>query len=189
MCSTRGFCGFAAVGFPIRKSSDQRLFTATRGLSQCPTSFFGTWCQGIHRKLLVASPRDAEKLILFGLHVFHVVIHVFISYYSVGKVQSHRLTGERCSQPEFRASITLRQAAPFRDFAGQSSSILLICKFSQDDPAHHRVVKSHAMKPCIELCYLAFEQILFTTFLCYSAGGDDGIRTRGLRLAKALLSH
>ena len=59
------YCGFAAVGFPIRKSPDQRLFTASRGLSQCPTSFIGTWRQGIHRKPLVASPRDTEKLILF----------------------------------------------------------------------------------------------------------------------------
>ena len=67
MCSVRGHCWFATVGFPIRKSSDQRLYTASRGLSQCPTSFIGTWRQGIHHKLLVASPRDAEKLILFTL--------------------------------------------------------------------------------------------------------------------------
>src|SRR5512137_459381 len=46
----------------------KRLFTASRGLSQCPTSLIGTWRQGIHRKLLVASPRDAEKLMLFEMH-------------------------------------------------------------------------------------------------------------------------
>ena len=46
-------CGFAAGGFPIRISSDQRLCTAPRGFSQCPTSFVGTYRQGIHRKLLV----------------------------------------------------------------------------------------------------------------------------------------
>jgi hypothetical protein len=68
MCSAKGYRGFATVGFPIRTSPDQRLFTASRGLSQCPTSFIGIWRQGIHRKPLVASPRDAEKLILFGLH-------------------------------------------------------------------------------------------------------------------------
>ena len=38
----QGYCWFATVGFPIRKSSDQRLYTASRGLSQCPTSFIGT---------------------------------------------------------------------------------------------------------------------------------------------------
>ena len=37
-----------------------------RGLSQCPTSFIGIWRQGIHRKPLVASPRDAENLLLFN---------------------------------------------------------------------------------------------------------------------------
>ena len=63
-----GCCWFATADFSIRKSSDQSLFTAPRGLSQYPTSFIGTWRQGIHRKLLVASPRDTENLILFGLH-------------------------------------------------------------------------------------------------------------------------
>ena len=37
-----GCCGYATTGFPIRRSSDQRLYTASRGLSQCPTSFIGT---------------------------------------------------------------------------------------------------------------------------------------------------
>ena len=37
-----GCCWFATAGFPIRKSPDHRLFTASRGLSQCPTSFIGT---------------------------------------------------------------------------------------------------------------------------------------------------
>ena len=43
-----------SVGFPIRTSPDERLHTATRGLSQCSTSFIGTWRQGIHRTPLVA---------------------------------------------------------------------------------------------------------------------------------------
>ena len=41
-------------GFPIRKSADQRLFATTRSLSQLVTSFFGSWCQGIHPTLLLA---------------------------------------------------------------------------------------------------------------------------------------
>ena len=40
-------------GFPIRKSTDRCLFTAPRGLSQLVTSFFGSWCQGIHLMLFV----------------------------------------------------------------------------------------------------------------------------------------
>jgi hypothetical protein len=43
-----------AGGFPIRRSPDQRLYTAPRGFSQCPTSFIGIWRQGIHRKPYVA---------------------------------------------------------------------------------------------------------------------------------------
>ena len=59
------------VGTPQQVSlfGDPRIDACTRlpgGLSQCPTSFIGIWRQGIHRKLLVASPRDAEKLILFA---------------------------------------------------------------------------------------------------------------------------
>jgi hypothetical protein len=66
MCSVRGCRWIAAAGFPIRKSPDHRLYTASRGLSQCPTSFFGIWRQGIHRKPLVTYPRDAEKSKLFS---------------------------------------------------------------------------------------------------------------------------
>ena len=42
------------VGFPIRKSPDQSLFAAPRGLSQLATSFIAFRCQGIHRLPLVA---------------------------------------------------------------------------------------------------------------------------------------
>ena len=36
-------------GFPIRKSTDQRLLAAPRGLSQRATSFIASWRQGIHQ--------------------------------------------------------------------------------------------------------------------------------------------
>ena len=49
-----GYCTFSAVGSPIRKSPDQRLFAAPRGLSQLTTSFIAFRRQGIHRMLLVA---------------------------------------------------------------------------------------------------------------------------------------
>ena len=41
-------------GFPIRKSAGRSLFAALRSLSQLVTSFFGSWCQGIHLMLLFA---------------------------------------------------------------------------------------------------------------------------------------
>ena len=39
-------------GFPIRKSTDQSLLTAPRGLSQRATSFIASARQGIHQMLL-----------------------------------------------------------------------------------------------------------------------------------------
>ena len=36
------------VGFPIRKSPDQRFFTSPRSLSRCSTSFIASYRQGIH---------------------------------------------------------------------------------------------------------------------------------------------
>ena len=46
--------GFTVQGFPIRKSPDQCLLAAPRGLSQLATSFFACFCQGIHHAPLVA---------------------------------------------------------------------------------------------------------------------------------------
>jgi hypothetical protein len=50
----RSYEGFALVGFPIRKSPDQCLLAAPRGLSQLATSFIACFCQGIHHAPLVA---------------------------------------------------------------------------------------------------------------------------------------
>ena len=46
--------GFTVQGFPIRKSPDQSLLAAPRGLSQLAASFIASYCQGIHRAPLVA---------------------------------------------------------------------------------------------------------------------------------------
>ena len=48
------YMSFTHVGFPIRKSPDQRLCAAPRSLSQLATSFIACFCQGIHRAPLVA---------------------------------------------------------------------------------------------------------------------------------------
>ena len=37
------------VGFPIRRSMDQSLFSAPHGLTQSITSFIASCCQGIHQ--------------------------------------------------------------------------------------------------------------------------------------------
>ena len=43
----------SAVGFPIRKSTDQSLLATPRGLSQRATSFIASQCQGIHQTPLL----------------------------------------------------------------------------------------------------------------------------------------
>ena len=48
------YAGFTHVGFPIRKSPDQSLLAAPRGLSQLATSFIACFCLGIHHAPLVA---------------------------------------------------------------------------------------------------------------------------------------
>ncbi len=47
--STRRHYWQDKVGFPIRKSADQSLFSAPHGLSQSITSFIASCCQGIHQ--------------------------------------------------------------------------------------------------------------------------------------------
>ena len=51
---TTGCMAINHTGFPIRKSTDQSLLSAPRGLSQIAASFVGSWCQGIPLALFVA---------------------------------------------------------------------------------------------------------------------------------------
>ena len=51
---SRDTVGLPTVGFPIRKSPDQRVFAAPRGLSQLTTSFIAAQRQGIRQVPLVA---------------------------------------------------------------------------------------------------------------------------------------
>ena len=46
--------GFSKTGSPIRTSAARWLFAPPRGFSQLATSFFGSWCQGIHPLLFLA---------------------------------------------------------------------------------------------------------------------------------------
>ena len=62
------------MGFPIRKSTDQRVFAPPRSLSQRITSFIACACQGIHqlplRHLIVlianAHPRNPEGIVAWA---------------------------------------------------------------------------------------------------------------------------
>ena len=54
MCSCMDTSTLLEVGSPIRKSADHKSFALPRSLSQLVTSFFGSWCQGIHLMLFFA---------------------------------------------------------------------------------------------------------------------------------------
>jgi hypothetical protein len=59
-----GFSGrypIAGVGCPIRRSSDQRLLAAPRGLTQRATSFIASRRQGIHQMPFSHSPRPSDN--------------------------------------------------------------------------------------------------------------------------------
>ena len=49
------------MGCPIRESTDQRLLTTPRGISQPSTPFFGSQRQGIHRAPLIAQHRAKRR--------------------------------------------------------------------------------------------------------------------------------
>jgi hypothetical protein len=58
------------VGFPIRKSTDQRVFAPPRSLSQRITSFIACACQGIHQlplRHLIVLIANAHRAIPKGL--------------------------------------------------------------------------------------------------------------------------
>ena len=56
-------CGINQIGlgFPIRKSTGQSLFTTHHGLSQCITSFIASLCQGIHQMPLETLDQTVRK--------------------------------------------------------------------------------------------------------------------------------
>jgi hypothetical protein len=53
------------VGFPIRKFTDQSLFSAPRNLSQSTTSFIASYCQGIHQTPFSRLIRSRRRKIVF----------------------------------------------------------------------------------------------------------------------------
>ena len=157
----------AAAGFPIRKSPDLHLYTATRGLSQCPTSFIGVWRQGIHRLPLITCSRDAEK-------------SNFFSYVDALSIQLLRC--------ECGGSFSLRWVA---------LTSTLSVSTTRRWPTY--TTQPGSLPGCFSLLQCAAPPgYLFTLFFfsqshqpfaVLSSGGDEGIRTPGLRRARAALSQ
>ena len=53
-CQRQNIPLLSGMGYPIRRSPDQRLLAPPRGLSQLATSFIASVCLGIHRLPLVS---------------------------------------------------------------------------------------------------------------------------------------
>ena len=135
-----------------------RLLTARPSLSQFPTSFIGTLRQGIHRKLLVASPRDTEKLILF---LTLNSLGYIISYYSVVKVRLYHLTGKRCSGVFSRASVTLQK---YSISSGRDKAARLIA-------GPYAPCDGYMLGVTLDTCFLPN----FSSLLTDKLSGDGGI--------------
>ena len=88
MNSVMSNCPLRQLGSPIRKSPDQRLLTASRGVSWFATSFFGSWRLGILRVLLLAYPCIASEDALRRLPTGTIVSDVLrFSYTSLSSFQ------------------------------------------------------------------------------------------------------
>ena len=69
-----------AVGFPIRKFTDQSLFAAPRNLSRRTTSFIASQRQGIHRMLLrhlITLITDAQPRLRVGIDLRCILTSLF----------------------------------------------------------------------------------------------------------------
>ncbi len=54
------------MGFPIRKSMDQRVLSPPHGLSQSATSFIASYRQGIHQTPFSRLIRASERMTVLG---------------------------------------------------------------------------------------------------------------------------
>ena len=98
------------LGFPIRKSPDQRLLTTPRRLSQKATSFIAFLCLGIRRMPLLTWPyysflQSPGKFALCFLSQFHLrysrVIVVVSMELSLGKTACRQPRWLHCSPPRW----------------------------------------------------------------------------------------
>ena len=102
--------------FHIRKSADRSLFAAPRSLSQLVTSFFGSWCQGIHLMLLFAWTSfwiliqlfswiawvSLNNLFWFSFRSKKVLLPILFTFFLSVRMRSFNLNLGNCSSlPKF----------------------------------------------------------------------------------------
>ena len=158
-----------ATGFPIRRSPDRSLHTAPRSLSQCSTSFIGTWRQGIHRTPLVAYARDAEKLT-----IFRNAIQLLRCALAPSLLEAGGLAAQGWSAPS-GAALHLWKVKPG------------LLRFAARHFAGPHAARTNVLLPAIPFRLRYRSPILAPAML--RSGGDEGTRTPDICFAKAALSQ
>ncbi len=147
MCSGAGRRWFATAGFPIRTSPDQRLYTAARGFSQCPTSFFGAWRPGIHHKPFVASLHVMRRIRSSSYSFLLVLLLYVLLLHSIGLVRFKQARFWACLLP----AVERRQVSSISAIEGTCRPSTW---FKTDSgPAYRRAVfkpNDNAEKSCLE---------------------------------------
>ena len=162
-------------GFPIRKSTDRCLFTAPRGLSQLVTSFFGSWCQGIHLMLFVTWTYCSPILRWVSQYLFTDLVACFFT----------TLWWQNCS---FLPFFLERPISIF------FYCFLNICSFAlfgfQWSFAQQNLLRKFCWSVWMDSNHRprAYQARALTTWAT-DRGGDDGIRTHDPLLAGQVLSQ
>ena len=69
------------TGFPIRRSTGQWIFAPLRSFSQLVTSFFASWCLGIHLVLFLTWPLFINFFCLYPVYCFFRNLFLVFSCY------------------------------------------------------------------------------------------------------------
>ena len=174
---TVGFMILHHEGFPIRKSTDRCLFTAPRGLSQLVTSFFGSWCQGIHLMLFVTWTYCSPICVEFRNIFLQIWLLVFY-HPLVAKLQFLTFF---LGKTNFYLFLLLSQYL-FVCFIRFSMIICIHSTHLQSKFVEWSVWMDSNHRP------RAYQARALTTWAT-DRGGDDGIRTHDPLLAGQVLSQ
>ena len=165
------------MGFPIRRSTDQRLFAPSRSLSQRTTSFLASYRQGIHQ-----------------MPLGHLIALISNAHYRSGNfaaprreapsIPNARLKGSIVERPEFiridPAPKPLARPQPFH--TGQPCGQPMLSGDAEISASQAYPLFTMSRKP-----------LLFRAELCLFAHGRNGgarrDRTDDLMLAKHALSQ
>ena len=134
------------MGFPIRKSADQSLFAAPRGLSQRTTSFIASQRQGIHQmpfRHLIALLLDARATGPEGPHT-RMTRKTSVILWIRSPARAHAANGPtRGNNRSSLLTMSMNTPSRQRTCAAATGEIIL------DEPRHprHRLVEPDGIEP------------------------------------------